>query len=129
MIELGAYWSFYSIWFNKRIKRAKNFLIEPDKSNLLYGKNNFRINNAKGKFTNAYIGKESGFHDQIPIVCIDDFVADNKINSIDILHSDIQGFEYDMLLGATRTLRENKIRYIFISTHGNNVHYECLHFL
>lgn len=129
MIELGAYWSFYSLWFNKRIKKAKNFLIEPDKFNLLYGKNNFRINKAKGKFTNAYIGKVSEFDHEIPILCIDDIVANNKISFIDILHSDIQGFEYDMLLGASRTINENKIRYIFISTHGNKVHYECLRFL
>jgi hypothetical protein len=129
MIELGAYWSFYSIWFHKTIKNAKNFLVEPDKFNLVYGKNNFRINNAKGKFTHAYVGKDSGNYDQTPIICVDDFVAVNNISQIDILHSDIQGFEYDMLLGASKTINENRIRYIFISTHGNKVHYECLLFL
>ena len=28
MIELGAYWSFYSMWFNKDIKKAKNYMLE-----------------------------------------------------------------------------------------------------
>ena len=56
-------------------------------------------------------------------------MATNKIEFIDILHSDIQGFEYDMLLGSAQTIKENKIGYVFISTHGNDVHYKCLHFL
>ena len=46
-----------------------------------------------------------------------------------MLHSDIQGFEYDMLLGATKTITHKKIGYIFISTHGNKVHNDCLDFL
>lgn len=129
MIELGSYWSFYSIWFNKKIKNANNFLIEPDKYNMGFGINNFRINNVKGKFTQAFVGKTSGMHDGIPITCIDDFVEENKINFIDILHSDIQGFEHDMLLGASKTIAKHKIRYLFISTHGNEVHHKCLDFL
>src|ERR1035438_9002569 len=72
MIELGAYWSFYSIWFNKRVKNAKNFLVEPDAINMLYGINNFRLNKVKGNFTNAFISKVSGTRDGIPVICVDD---------------------------------------------------------
>lgn len=129
MIELGSYWSFYSIWFNKMVPNAKNFLVEPENANMLYGINNFKLNKVKGKFTKAFVGKEAGINNGIPIICVDDFVSDNKIEFIDILHSDIQGFEYDMLLGASKTIKENKIGYFFISTHGNKVHYECIEFL
>lgn len=129
MVELGSYWSFYSIWFNKTILNPKNFLVEPEKANMLYGINNFKLNNVKGNFTKAFVGKEAGMNNGTPIICVDDFVADNKIELIDILHSDIQGFEYDMLLGASKTIKENKIGYFFISTHGNKVHYECIEFL
>ena len=129
MIEYGSYWSFYSIWFQKKIKNAHSFLVEPNIFNMQYGINNFKINNVKGHFCNAFIGKLSGVQNGIPIICTDDYVATNKIEFIDILHSDIQGFEYDMLLGSTQTIKENKIGYVFISTHGNDVHYKCLHFL
>jgi hypothetical protein len=129
MIELGSYWSFYSIWFNKAIKNANNFLVEPLKNNMLVGINNFRLNKVKGKFTNAFIGKKSGVLDGIPIICIDDYVEDNKIEFIDILHADIQAFEYDMLLGATKTIQKQKIGYCFISTHNNQLHYKCIDFL
>ncbi|WP_301930467.1 FkbM family methyltransferase [Ferruginibacter sp.] len=129
MIELGAYWSFYSIWFNKNIKNAQNFLVEPDKVNIIFGINNFRINKVKGKFTNAFVAKAAGSLEGIPIICVDDYVKENKIDFIDILHSDIQGHEYDMLLGALHTITSQKVGYMFISTHGNKVHYDCIDFL
>ena len=129
MLEMGSYWSFYSIWFNKRVKDAKNYLVEPAIYNMRYGINNFRINKVKGQFTNAFIGKVSGSQDGIRVICVDDYLAENNIGFIDMLHSDIQGFEYEMLLGASKTIRDHKIGYVFISTHGNEVHYECLNFL
>ena len=45
MIELGSYWSFYTIWFNKVVKNAKNYCIEPDIDNLTIGKKNAELNN------------------------------------------------------------------------------------
>lgn len=129
MIELGAYWSFYSIWFNKKVNGAKNFLVEPELNNIMYGKNNFRLNNVKGKFTQAFIGKVTDIQGAIPVICVDDYVAENNIPFVDMLHSDIQGFEYDMLLGAAKTIASHKVGYIFISTHGHKVHQECINFL
>ncbi len=129
MFEFGAYWSFYSIWFNKKVNNAKNFLVEPELFNIMYGKNNFRLNKVKGNFTQAFIGKTAEMQGKIPVICVDDYVAENNVQFIDILHSDIQGFEYDMLLGAEKTIAKNKIGYFFISTHGNDVHNKCLEFL
>ena len=129
MIELGAFWSFYSMWFNKEVKEAKNFMIEPSLFNMTSGKGNFKLNNMKGDFHHAFIGKTSSTKDDPPIVCIDDFIEMKKIKYIDILHSDIQGFEHDMLLGTEKTIAQNKVGYIFISTHSNEVHYNCLNFL
>ena len=128
MIELGAYWSFYSMWFNKVVKNATNYMLEP--WNLEFGKKNFRINNLTGSFYQYYISKEPGFHhDGNEIISIDKFVKDNKIEFIDILHSDIQGSEFDMLQGAISTLKNNKVGYIFVSTHSNEIHDNCSKFL
>jgi hypothetical protein len=30
MIELGAYWAYYSLWFQQAVPNARNFLIEPE---------------------------------------------------------------------------------------------------
>lgn len=129
MIELGSFWSFYSMWFNQSVNNANNFMIEPSAFNMQAGIGNFKLNNMKGNFTNAFIGKKSSNQDPTPTVCIDDFVNDKKISYINILHSDIQGFEHDMLLGAEKIIDEKKVGFIFVSTHSNEVHYKCLDFL
>jgi hypothetical protein len=46
--------------------------------------------------------------------------------NLTLLHSDIQGAEYDMLLGAENTLKNRRVDYIFISTHNDRVHKSCL---
>lgn len=128
MIEMGAFWSFYSMWFQSKVPEAKNFMIEPDLFNIGHGKRNFKLNKMKGVFLQAFVGKSSSIG-KINTVCVDDFLLKNKIFFVDMLHSDIQGFEYEMLLGAKESFNNNKIGYIFISTHSNEIHYQCLAFL
>ena len=128
MIEMGAFWSFYSMWFQRSVKRAVNYMIEPDSFNMGHGKRNFRLNDMKGVFLQAFVADKS-CNGNIPTICIDDFVRQNKIDFIHMLHSDIQGFEYSMLEGATVSFDEKKIGYVFISTHSNDIHYKCLQYL
>jgi hypothetical protein len=129
MIELGSFWSFYSMWFQKNISNSKNYLIEPEYINMLKGKSNFKLNCLKGNFFNAFVGKESINNEGIPTFSIDDFVFNNRISHVALLHSDIQGWEYDMLLGATNTFAQNLVDYVFISTHSNELHAQCGDFL
>jgi len=96
-------------------------MIEPDLKCLNIGKRNFDINNMKGQFTHGSIGKNG--------IQIDNYIEDNNINFVDILHSDIQGAEYQMLQGAEKSICEGKIKYIFISTHSQKLHYKCLDYL
>lgn len=121
MIELGSYWSFYSIWFNKEIRNAKNYCIEPDMDNLNIGKKNALLNNVNIDFTQGFIGKK-----HINVV---DFMKKKKIEFVEILHSDIQGYELEMLTDIIPLLKEKKIKYLFISTHSDNIHYKCIKLL
>lgn len=128
MLELGAYWSFYSMWFNKDVKNARNYMIEPWE--IEHGIRNFKINNLKGEFFQYYIGDKPDVHsDGTEIISIDSFVAAQNIDFLDILHSDIQGNEYLMLQGARKLLSEKKVGYIFVSTHSNELHNNCAKFL
>lgn len=129
MLELGAFWSFYSMWFNTAVKGAKNFMIEPDAFNLGQGKRNFQLNGLQGQFIQAFIDNKSSRNGAVPTICIDDFVKQHSLDFIHILHSDIQGYEYEMLKGAANTIESNKIGYVFISTHSNGVHAQCVDFL
>lgn len=130
MIELGSYWAFYSMWFYQSVKNGVCYLIEPDKIGLDSGKKNFKLNNMKGHFFNAFVSsKSSKNNNDTPAVCIDDFVSSNNIPFIHILHSDIQGYELEMLKGSQRSINEKKIGYLFISTHSNELHNQCISFL
>ena len=53
----------------------------------------------------------------VPTFSLDYLVDKYQIDKIDILHVDIQGAEYDMLLGAVQTLKQKKIKYMMIGMH------------
>ena len=129
MIELGSYWAFYSMWFNKTIQTAKNYMIEPELPQLLYGKYNFMINNCRGEFYQAFIDSYSKEDKHGKVISVDDFIAYKKISHVNLLHSDIQGYEENMLIGAAKGLKNELIDFIFISTHCNQVHYDCIKIL
>ncbi len=130
IIELGAYWSFYSMWFCKEIAVAKAFMVEPSSQNLAYGKQNFELNGFRGHFTHGWVGASSGVAaDGIPIVCVDDLVVEHELEEVSILHSDIQGAELDMLKGGRKILDRQKVSYTFISTHSEELHLACDQFL
>ncbi|NEO65855.1 MAG: FkbM family methyltransferase, partial [Moorea sp. SIO4G2] len=129
MLELGAYWSFYSLWFHKSVHSPKCFLVEPLLSNFNYGKKNFSINGCTGNFTNAYVGRSSGLVNGNKQICVDKFLKEKEIDHLNILHSDIQGYEVEMLHGADKSLSARIIDYIFISTHSNQLHDQCINLL
>ena len=135
MIELGAYWSYYSMWFQKAVPGARNFMIEPAKSSIECGMKNFQLNGLRGDFTQAFIGRTSSpdwqpsalerdIHN-VRRVCIADFAQARAIDRLAILHSDIQGFEYEMLLGCGDLLPQKRIDFVFISSHSLKVHFQC----
>jgi len=128
MLELGSFWAFYSLWFHAVIPGAMNYMIEPELRNLSYGRTNFEINGFTDRtdFNHAFIDSHSGTLNGVRLVCVDDFCVDKGIEHMAVLHADIQGFEHAMLEGARRMLNEKRVDYIFISTHSNDLHRQCL---
>jgi hypothetical protein len=118
MIELGAYWGHYSMWFKKERPKGETILVEPDPGFLQAGRDNFARNGFKGEFINAFVG--AGKFE------IDEFFRNRKIKQLDILHTDIQGFEVEMLQGAQEVLTRRRIKYLFISTHSQPIHAEIV---
>jgi hypothetical protein len=124
MVELGAYWSFYSMWFNRVIPGARNYMIEP--CNIAYGEANFSSNRLKGNFFQYYIADTPAVHeDGSRTISVDHFIRENGIGFVDILHSDIQGYELLMLKGASELLTKRRVGYVFISTHSDDLHADC----
>ncbi len=130
MLELGSYWAFYSLWFATVVESATSYMIEPESRRMESGKKNFALNGKTGHFRRAWIDHTdlkppSG----TPTVSVDGFCTRYKIEHLAILHADIQGKEVAMLQGARRMLSGGKIDYVFVSTHSDRHHYNCLEIL
>lgn len=125
MLELGSFWAFYSMWFANKVKNARCVMIEPDPHKMNFGKLNFRMNHLRGTFDLGFIGKEDILNRSVPHYSVDYLMRKHRIEFLDILHSDIQGYEFDMLTGAKESLEQKKVGYFFISTHSNLLHEQC----
>ncbi len=139
MVELGAFWGYYSLWFLDSVARSRAILVEPVPSALECGKRNFNENDMVGQFVHAAIGKDrqpekevelwKGMVVEVSTHSVDSLLAAERLPRIGILHADIQGHEVQMLHGAETALREKSIDWVFISTHGENIHQRCLQIL
>lgn len=130
MVELGAHWSYYSMWFLREVEQGRTYMIEAN--SLQPGRDNFALNGfSEADFTQAFVAAESRAAAEvddgsdIPHISVDDFSASKGLDRIHLLHSDIQGAEREMLSGARRMLREHRIDFLFISTHGPVIHRDC----
>ena len=92
-------------------------LVEPVAQKLAVGEEHFRLDHMSGTFIHAFVGRDSradaefqdgdGSRLRLPMV------------------ADVQGAEFEMMLGAARALHARRIGYLFISAHGCE-HHRCL---
>lgn len=130
IMELGAYWGFYSMWFLRSVPSSKAYLIEGEVENLEVGKRNFAKNQLEAKFLHAFLSNKTYLEkDQTPLVTVDQLFVDYSLSKLTLLHADIQSNELKMLEGAVNALANKRIQILFISTHSNSLHYACRKFL
>jgi len=55
------------------------------------------------------------------LTTVDTFVSENNIDRIDIMKIDIEGYELQAILGAEKTLREDKVRIIQFERHADDM--------
>ncbi len=122
MIELGAYWAFYSMWFQQSVPEATNIMIEENHRNLQRGKRNFEMNGMRGHFVHGRVGKQNGVD---LAALLDKF----EIGYVDLLHMDIQGAEVEVLQECDSLFSKHRIGYVFVSTHSQDLHLKCLDIL
>lgn len=144
-VELGSFWSYYSLWARQALTGVESYMVEPDQHNLAVGRANFCLNDAAGNFFRAAVGTEhgtdtfmqgeSGAIRRTPVITVDGFMREHAIERIDVLLCDIQGAELTMLKGALEALTERRIRFMLISTHHHTfcgdplMHQRCREFL
>tara|TARA_R110001606_G_scaffold102807_5_gene225413 strand:+ start:10708 stop:11544 length:837 start_codon:yes stop_codon:yes gene_type:complete len=127
MIELGGYWCFYSIWLGLQRPGASQVIIEPIAERRAVGERNLALNNLAMPIRRAAIGAAPSMlpefktgaeiEKDMPVVTVDQLADEMGWDSVDLLHADVQGFEWQMMHGAQRRLASGDIRWVFISTH------------
>jgi FkbM family methyltransferase len=142
MIELGAYWSYYSIWFLTRGRGRRAIVVEPDPAHLEVGRTNARLNACEPQFVQAFVGRraappskfkteESG-EVELPCTSLPDLVESNAIKHVDLLHCDAQGAEIDILEGCQELAAAGRLGWVVVSTHSHHItgdpltHQRCL---
>jgi FkbM family methyltransferase len=145
MMELGAFWAYYSLWMLDRIPDTRVILVEPDPNNLAVGQTNLALNDRHAEVFQAAVGSAAELPQ--PFVCESDrqtrLVPTESLPSllerfaterIDVLLLDVQGAELAFLEGGREVLEEH-VRFIMVSTHHHSIsgdpamHQRCLQLL
>lgn len=142
MIELGAYWSFYSIWFTREGANRRAVVMEPDPQHLEVGRQNAALNGCDLTFVNAvsagrdapptaFDTEESGVI-AVPRLSVPTLVRDHSIDVLDILHCDAQGVEVEVLESCRPLAAAGRLLWLVVSTHAEMIsgdpltHQRCL---
>ena len=143
MLELGGFWSYYSLWFLKQHAATRQaFVIEPDPGHIEVGRANADLNGCRITFARRSVGEVSlpaqpfatettGLVDTRQ-TAVPDFMAEHGIEALAILHCDAQGPEVAVIRSCERLLREKRIRFCVFSTHSHHIsgdpltHQRCL---
>jgi FkbM family methyltransferase len=143
MLELGGFWSYYSLWFLSNYSdQRRAFVVEPDPNHLSVGRANAALNNRKITFIQASVGREpapaqkfkteSAGEIQIPQITVPLYLREHAISFLDILHCDTQGAETDIIASCEDLFRSRKVRFGIFSTHSHHIsgdpltHQRCL---
>jgi FkbM family methyltransferase len=146
MLELGAFWAYYSLWFLQRFPNGESFLVEPDPAYLEIGRRNFELNGFDGRFHQAAVGRgraeaqpfeceSDGQVRPVPIEGLASLLDRFRIGHLDVLFSDVQGAEWPLLDGGRDVLAAGRVRFLVVSTHHHTIsgdpltHYRCLDLL
>jgi len=152
VIDVGAHIGEYTL-LGAKLVGDKGFVIsvEPDHDSVISLKKNIILNNFKNYlilekavgekietkslykvneedvygYLDPYVeNKKLKKYSEIEVTTIDDIVLSNNLNIINLLKIDVEGFEYEVLLGCNDTLKKNKIKKIIIELHPKYLKYK-----
>lgn len=144
IVELGAFWAYYTLWYLHEIPGASAICVEPDPANLSVGRQNAALNELESRieFHQAWVGGQYLDHLEMPcestgavqgLPCLD-FEAILRLAGdrvIEVLHMDVQGQE----LPFAKTMQaaaDGTVRFVVMSTHHSSIsgstttHTDCL---
>jgi FkbM family methyltransferase len=143
MVELGAFWAYYSNWYLGAVPGSTAVCVEPDKNNLECGRRNLTLNGREALLINACIGAEylpaftiprESDQKTVDVPChnLESLLEVLAGQPIELLHIDAQGAELPFLSSASGAIERGLVRFLIVSTHHESIsgspytHQDCL---
>lgn len=142
ILELGAAWAYYSMWYLKAVPFSSAYCLEPSPKNLARGQINMRLNGLQAAFLHASIGgtyaeaqafvADGGQRITLPQHTVQTAMTHFGLEEVELLHMDIDGGELVVLKSCVGLVALNKLRFLVVSTHHRNIsksfttHQDCL---
>jgi FkbM family methyltransferase len=141
IVELGAWWAYYTNWYLGAVPGAEAVCVEPDPANLELGRANLALNGREADFINASLGGDyrprlefsRAVHGgTVTIESLDMPALAGRLRgrSVEMLHMDMQGAELAFLRSLPRA--GVPVRFVMVSTHHESIsgsattHADCL---
>jgi FkbM family methyltransferase len=132
MIELGSWWSYYSLWFQHALPSGRVTLLEPDPAFLEAGRRNFELNGMTGSFVHGAVGGAAGTtaqfetestgsvqdvtqHDLLSLMTV------GELETVTLVLADIQGAEAGLIERSRTLLSSRRVRFMVVSTHHHAI--------
>jgi FkbM family methyltransferase len=132
MIELGCWWSFYSLWFRKALPASRVVAVEPDLEYLNVAKRHFALNHESADFvhggiaagdapTLGFLAQSDGRVHDVPQYNLAQLLEMHGLERASLVLADIQGAETALIEGARDVLADGRIRFMVVSTHHHSI--------
>lgn len=139
MVEVGAFWAYYSLWFCHQIPRARAYGIEPDPAYLEVGRRNVGLNDLADRVslgpgvvgaapgsTLRFTAESDGVERPVVQHDLASLMQAHDLDHVDLLLSDIQGWELLFVERALPLLRQGRVRFLLVSTHHHSISGDAL---
>ncbi|MCW2606214.1 MAG: FkbM family methyltransferase [Frankiales bacterium] len=131
VVELGAFWAYYSLWALHEFPDARVVALEPDPANLELGRRNARLNGRTLTFVHGVMGRHPGEEElfenldgtSAPVrqYGLRELFDEAGVERCDLLLCDIQGGEQFVFGQAAELLRAGRVRFAVVSTHHHSI--------
>jgi FkbM family methyltransferase len=142
IVELGAFWAYYTNWYLGSVEGSTAVCVEPDTSNMSCGQLNLALNHRTATWINAAVGsggkevlikrESDGSEVMVPCLNMDEIRERAGFPVIEVLHLDVQGAELDLLRSLDNAVAAQALRFVFVSTHHASIsgspttHQDCI---
>ena len=134
VVELGAYWAFYTNWYLGAVPGSRAVCIEPEPAHLEIGRRNLALNGREAQLIRAVVGEVQRPAGDDGLECLDMPALEERIEHepIELLHMDVQGAEAGFIRSLRRSAAAERVRFLVVSTHHASIsgsastHDDCL---